>query len=275
MGNGGANCQVPLTEFQKTVLDVIRANRSPESHFAGGVVLNHSPDSPRFSKDFDIFHEAEQAVTAASEADAASLRLAGFDVLPTRPWGTPSTFRKALVTRGDGRVEIDWAADSAFRYFPIERDVELGWRLHPFDAATNKALAMGARSETRDLVDIVSLDVVYPLEAIVWAACGKDAGFQPSLLLGLMRRFAKVNPDQLSRLAAQAIDPVILKTQWTEMAVRADQEIERLADEQPDLEIGVAFVDENNVPGWIGTNPLLKIHRPSVGGCWPQFSEVE
>jgi hypothetical protein len=28
-------------------------------------------------------------------------------------------------------VEIDWAADSAFRCFPIERDPRLGGRLQP------------------------------------------------------------------------------------------------------------------------------------------------
>jgi hypothetical protein len=53
------------------------------------------------------------------------------------------------------------------------------------------------------------------------------------------------------------------------MAVRAEREIARVADESPDLEIGVSFVDENNVPGWIGANASLRVHRPTVGGCWP------
>lgn len=42
----------------------------------------------------------------------------------------------------DGSVEIDWAADFAFRFFPVERDPLLGWRLHQFDAATNTALTL-------------------------------------------------------------------------------------------------------------------------------------
>jgi len=91
----------------------------------------------------------------------------------------PSTFRKAFVSRGDEPVEVDWAADSAFRFFPIERDPVLGWRLHFLDMATNKALALSARTETRDDVDIVELDAIYPLSAICWAACGKDPGFSP------------------------------------------------------------------------------------------------
>lgn len=274
MGHGVADREVPLTAFQREVMAVLRENRTPESHFAGGIVLNRSEDSPRYSKDFDIFHDAAEAVVQASEADARSLRAAGYDVAPTRAWNEPSTFRKATVSRDGGRVEIDWAADSAFRFFPIEPDAELGWRLHPFDAATNKALALAARIETRDVVDIVALDAVYPLEAIVWAACGKDPGYQPQLLLSMMRRFARVRPDQLAFLAAVSIDPTVLKTQWLEMAARAESEMERIADERPDLEIGVAFVDENNVPGWIGANPSLKVHRPTVGGCWPTIHDV-
>jgi hypothetical protein len=57
------------------------------------------------------------------------------------------------------------------------------------------------------------------------------------------------------------------------MSVRAREEIERVHFATPDLEIGVAFVDENDHPGWIGANPSLKIHRPSVGGCWPTLRE--
>jgi hypothetical protein len=83
------------------------------------------------------------------------------------------------VSRGNESVEIDWAADSAFRFFPIQRDALLGWRLHLFDIATNKALALSARTETRDYVDIVELQRTFPLPAICWAACGKDPGFTP------------------------------------------------------------------------------------------------
>jgi hypothetical protein len=72
-------------------------------------------------------------------------------------WEKEAAFRKAKVRRGTEVVEIDWAADSAFRCFPIERDPRPGGRLHLFDIATNKALALSARAETRDYVDIVEL----------------------------------------------------------------------------------------------------------------------
>jgi hypothetical protein len=77
----------------------------------------------------------------ASERDAASLRAAGFTVDTVSrhgEWERDTTFRKSLVrgTGSDEVLEIDWAADSSFRFFPIERDAQLGWRLHMFDAAT-------------------------------------------------------------------------------------------------------------------------------------------
>lgn len=40
---------MPLTTFQSEVLEVLAGNRSEESHFAGGLVLNAAPDSARYS----------------------------------------------------------------------------------------------------------------------------------------------------------------------------------------------------------------------------------
>src|SRR5437764_15153057 len=110
---------MPLTAFQKRVLAVLAANRSEESHFAGGIVLNAPDDSARFSRDFDIFHELAAEVVRSSERDVASLRAAGFQVETLSPhgeWEKETSFRRAKA-RGsrDDIVEIDWASDSAFR----------------------------------------------------------------------------------------------------------------------------------------------------------------
>jgi len=51
--------------------------------------------------------------------------------------------------------------------------------------------------------------------------------------------------------------------------------ITRVADIIIDLPIGVAFVDDKGEPGWIGSNPALKIHYGSLRGCWPTVSAVE
>lgn len=267
---------MPVTEFQREVLQTIAGNRHELSHFAGGVVLHAAPDSARFSHDFDIFHEAAEQVASSSAADSATLRAAGYAVTPVAgDWAKPGTFRKAVVQRHAQSVEIDWAADSAFRFFPVEKDPLLGWRLHLFDFATNKALALCARSETRDYVDIVELHRIYPLPAIVWAACGKDPGFSPLSLLGLMRRFAKIDPAKLHEIQARQLDPKVLKHAWIEMSEEADAKITHLADTLPDTPIGVAFVDAAGHPGWPGDNPGLTIHHPRIRGCLPRVDGLE
>ena len=204
------------------------------------------------------------------------MRAAGYEVSQLLGnWTKPDTFRKARVFRGNDHVEIDWAADSAFRFFPVEKDPLLGCRLHLFDIATNKALALCARTETRDYVDIVELHRIYPLSAIVWAACGKDPGFSPLHLLKMMRRFAKISPTELSKIQARNLDPQALKRAWIEMSDEADAKITHLADTLPDTPIGVAFVDAAGRPGWPGDTPGLTIHHPGIRGCLPRVDGLE
>jgi hypothetical protein len=191
-------------------------------------------------------------------------------------WQRETTFRRAVVSgAAGGVVEIDWAADSAFRFFPIERDALLGWRLHRFDAATNKALTLAARTETRDYVDIVEVARAYPLAAICWAACGKDPGFTPLSLLKMMRRFARIDPVELDKIRARALDPIALKAAWVALSDEAEGRMTTLADTRPDIPVGVAFVDLSGTPGWIGDNPDLRIHAPSIRGCWPLVRGLE
>ncbi len=270
---------MPLSDFQKTVLAVLARNRSPESHFAGGIVSNATDVSPRYSRDFDIFHEVAGEVTRASEADIVSLQNAGFDVAPAPrfdEWTREATFRTARVRSATGEVlAIDWAADSAFRFFPIVQDALLGWRLHHFDAATNKALTLAARTETRDYIDILELHQQFPLAAICWAACGKDPGYSPLSLLTMMRRFARVDPIELHKIQARTLDPVALKETWLHISDEAEHQMTTLADQQPDVPIGVAFVDAANVPRWIGDDAALRVHSPSLRGCWPRLHAVD
>lgn len=62
---------------------------------------------------------------------------------------------------------------------------------------------------------------------------------------------------------------------WIEMSDAAEMEMIRVADERPDLPIGVAFVDAAGKPGWIGNDVTLRPHAPSVRGCWPTVRELD
>ena len=63
-------------------------------------MLNAATDSARFSHDFDIFHEAAEDVARASDADAATLRAAGYEVAPNRG---AATWEEALATLANVR----------------------------------------------------------------------------------------------------------------------------------------------------------------------------
>lgn len=239
---------------------------------------NAADDSSRFSKDFDLFHDVVRDLDEYSRRDVAALESAGYQVEKVttyEDWSKLSTFRKAIIRKDGGKVALDWAHDSAFRFFPIVPDPQRGWRLHLFDMACNKALALSARTETRDYIDILELSRVYPLEAIVWAACGKDEGFSPLFLLKMMRRFAKIDPAKVEEIRARKLNPIAMKEEWITISDKAEAEIIRIADEHLDLPIGVAFVNEKGDPGWIGADPSLRIHYGSIRRCWPVLHEDE
>lgn len=71
---------MPLTEFQRSILRLLAQGRSPESDVAGAVVLHQLTDSPRFSEDLDLFHDAEDSVARCAEFDAELLRRNGLQL---------------------------------------------------------------------------------------------------------------------------------------------------------------------------------------------------
>jgi hypothetical protein len=68
---------------------------------------------------------------------------------------------------------------------------------------------------------------------------------------------------------------VAMKKEWIEICDAAEAEMIHLADTELDMPIGVAFVDDQSEPGWIGRDPSLQIHRPSLRGCWPTVRAEE
>jgi len=78
---------MPLTDFQRGVARLIAVNRRPESHVAGGAVINRGDGALRISNDLDIFHDsvtiAQNSADLASvyaEVDAELLRKSGYSV---------------------------------------------------------------------------------------------------------------------------------------------------------------------------------------------------
>ena len=59
---------MPLTPYQREVAQLLAKHRNPESHVAGGAVINRGEVGVRISDDLDIFHDLAAAVAASAEA---------------------------------------------------------------------------------------------------------------------------------------------------------------------------------------------------------------
>lgn len=205
-----------LTELQRAICRLLAELRirSGESYVAGGAALNELLGASRQSRDIDLFHDTEEAVTASWDADRRRLEDHGFTVrtLRERPG-----FVEAEVARDGERVRMEWVRDSAYRFFPLVEHAELGLTLHPLDLATNKLLAVVGRREVRDWVDLLECDSrLQPLGYLAWSACGKDPGFSPSSLLEHAARTGRYAPVEVAELvfAGPPPDPAELARAW-------------------------------------------------------------
>lgn len=206
---------MPLTDYQEELARLLSANRTFDSYLAGGAAVLIEPNTTRYSRDLDYFHDSEARVAEAFTVDRKLLESRGYtlDVYLNQPG-----FVRAIVSRGDHATRVEWARDSAWRFMPTVSDERVGFLLHPVDLAVNKILALAGRDEPRDLLDAVHFHRnVLSLGAQCWAACGKDPGFTPLSLLELLRRRGRVRPEDLARLdLAAPIDLPALKREWLE-----------------------------------------------------------
>jgi hypothetical protein len=258
---------MPLTPFQLGIFQLIAANRNPDSFAAGGIVINRHERSTRFSDDIDIFHETAQAVAVSTDIDVETLRKAGYSVEFLR---REETFLQAKVSRGDDYIRLDWAADSAYRFFPIVPDEVLGYRLHDADAATNKVLAAVGRQKVRDFIDLMQLDRDYiSLGIAVWAAVDKDEGYTSALIMEFLRRNSLINKATLDGVTlVEPETPVALKAKWLERFDAAN----RLISTIPKEPIGCLYLDRSGQPAHGDVfDPRWVPHFGSVGGAWPKI----
>ena len=263
---------MPLGDFEKTVLRLLAANRNPESYVAGATVFLRREDSHRQSQDIDVFHDTVQSLKLAATQDAAVLQQNNY----TLEWAeTQETLQRATVSKDGRSTKVDWAYDSAFRFFPVQPDVELGFVLHPMDGATNKVLALAGRGELRDYLDVLFLHrIVLSLGALAWAACGKDIGFTPQFLIEEAQRLAHYPAVRLQTLLLrEPVDLVVCKHQWLAAVAEANALFLKL----PPQEIGCLYLDDQgqavtpdpNAPGFA----LLRRHFGTVSGAWPAITQ--
>jgi len=266
-----------LTEIQRAICRLLAENRiaSGESYVAGGVALNELLKTQRISRDVDLFHDTSEALDASWDADRRLLKQHGYDIAVTRE--RPGLV-EAEIGRGGERVRLEWARDSAFRFFPLLRHDEFGLVLHPFDLATNKVLALVGRLEVRDWVDgIESHDRLQPLGFLAWAACGKDPGFGPAAILEHAARAGTYSADEVAQLAfaGDPPDAADLARRWHAALASARSIVAAL----PPDEVGTCVLDNSGslyrgspseIPDALRAGTIL-FHRGRIRGALPEL----
>lgn len=260
---------MPLTDFQRAVFRVLAENRSPGSFVAGGTAINAGANSPRYSADIDFFHDAAEGVALAADADLKTLADLGFS---TERLVVQPTFQRALVGWEGHRLKLEWAHDSAFRFFPVQPDAEMGWRLHLADLATNKVLALAGRWEVRDFVDTLYLEESFAsFGLLAWAAAGKDPGMTPAFILEQAARFNRLRPeDFLAVFGTEQFDYPAMKTRWLEIMAAARELVATL----PPAEVGALYLNEDDAlvdPRFVAA---CRLHHGSIGGTLPRVAEA-
>lgn len=268
---------MPLTDFQRSVCRILAQTRRDlgERYVAGGAALNESFKASRISHDIDLFHDTHEALLASWEADRHALAAAGMRVTVVREL---STFVEAEVHRNGDSVIVEWAHDSAFRFFPLIETSDMGLMLHPFDLATNKVLALIGRVEVRDWVDTLTCDErLQPFGCLVWAACGKDPGLNPAFILEQAARTSRYSREEIELLAFDAPPPdaARLGARWRTILREAAAMVAAL----PEEEIGTCVMTTAGTL-FTGTaadllDPRIRaglvFHPGSIKGAFPRI----
>lgn len=265
-----------LTPLQSDILRHLAGNRSDSSYLAGGLMLNKNWQ--RRSDDIDIFHDSDEEVTGAADADLAVLDAAGYEV--HRDFVVYGCV-DATISDGSSSTVIQWFAETKRRFFPLVKDEEWGARLHQADLAVNKVLAAAGRSKARDIADLVAIGHKYcPLGPLVLAAAGKPPNFSPRRTIDEIRRHA------LSIPAEEFAAVKGLPADWTANFIR--DEALRLLDAadryimsaSPDL-LGVLALNKDDVPIEVlddkRSNAVLRMatDEPEVMPSPPEFKAVD
>jgi hypothetical protein len=260
---------MPLTEYQARLARLLSENRTFDSYLAGGAAILIEPNTVRFSRDLDYFHDSESRVAEAFMSDHALLETNGYavDVDLNQPG-----YVRAAVRKEEQATKVEWARDSDWRFLPTVRDERVGYRLHPMDLAVNKVLNLAGRDEPRDVLDTLHLHRhVLVLGALCWAACGKDPGFTPLSLLELLRRRGRIREEDLERLdLAEPVDLKETKRIWLEIL----ESVGPFVESRPPKEIGCLYYSPSS-QGFVDPREVSDAtpHFGRPGGVLPHISD--
>ena len=177
-----------LTGLQERVWGILSA--LPEAAgfaLAGGAALILTGAVQRRSDDLDIFGEYPVSVTDFAEAAVQALNSAGLTTTVKR-WET--TYVRLDVADGAAATSVDFASDVRRR--PVVATPR-GPMLDPRELAADKMLALAARVEPRDYIDLEAIVGRYGIRDVIRWAEDKDGGFAHVAAAGdALRRFDSI-----------------------------------------------------------------------------------
>lgn len=259
-----------LTEIQSRAAQLMAANRSETSYFAGGAALNEHTE--RLSDDSDVFHDSEDAIDDFFPRDIHALERDGLDVfvdLDVRG-------RVEARVRDESRREtvIQWMSETRMRFFPLVPDPLWGLRLHRSDLAANKVIAASFRGKPRDIVDLALIRRDFcPLGPLFLAAAVKIEVKSPMALVDMARHRA------VSASLAAITGTYGLSGNWDASTVKASvleelEEVEAFLTHLPDAMLGGLPVNADGVPT-ADVKDMASL-RPVAdgGGRFPDFPDA-
>lgn len=170
-------------------------------------------------------------------------------------------------------TQLDWVADSDFRFFPTVRDELFGYVLHPVDLAINKATPAADRRVPRDIFDLVTIhERILPLGAVVCAAIGRFSGPTPEQMLADIVRHGRFTPDEFQALATEMpVDAADLFGRIRAMLEDAGAFIARM----PSDAVGFVFLEDGKVVQPDPTHLERYVrHAAQRRGHWPSSQEI-
>ncbi len=264
-----------LTKLQKRVIATIAKLREEGNYLAGGAVLNQRTD--RVSDDLDVFLDDERAVLAVAKRDIEELRAAGFAVVADMMM---LGFAEATVKAASENEEtkIQWMSESAYRFLPLQKDPEFGFRLHDVDLAVNKAIAAASRKKVRDIVDLAMIDDKFmKLGPLVWAAAGGKTAMSPIMMLDNIVHNAATHPAVEYKMV-RSIEPVDGAEVLAHIQEACDKARE-FCRRAPVETLGHIFLGADGRP----VSPTLdeiaqgRVHAHAISerGAWPAFPDID
>ena len=182
-----------LSPLQRQVAQIIAGlEEAEEFALAGGAALIARGDVQRETRDLDFFGLTSASVDRLVPAVERALLAAG---LTTQRVQVNPGFARLVVESGDGRTELDLAADA--RLFPAEPG-EPAPMLRGEELAVDKLLALFGRAEARDFLDLMAVEPRYGLDRLCRLAGEKDRGFAPAVLAEMLGRFGRLRRDEFA-----------------------------------------------------------------------------